>query len=207
MGFTVLGCSLNAVVGHVHESLIEIEELDRRDLPAQLRLLDRLNGCRPGFWISLHIFRKITICFLEDRLLQVEEQLAQVSDDAAEGADGVFLVDALRAEIRRLEGSVSELSEERTAQLQPSTDEIESVARAAAEQVAHAAADEMGRLHGKLDALVAEMERRDAAQSSAVAPAAAPAPGLSANDIAVAVSEHVSKAAVPGASEAVFRRV
>ena len=53
---------------------------------------------------------------MEDRLLQVEEQLAQVSDDAAEGADGVFLVDALRAEIRRLEDSVSELSEERTAQ-------------------------------------------------------------------------------------------
>ncbi len=44
------------------------------------------------------------------RLRQMEEQLLQVSDDAAEGADGVFVVDALRAEMQRLEASVSELA-------------------------------------------------------------------------------------------------
>ena len=39
---------------------------------------------------------------MEARLYQAEEQLAQVSDAAAEGADGVLMVDALQPEMQRL---------------------------------------------------------------------------------------------------------
>ena len=80
---------------------------------------------------------------VEARLHQVEEQLAQVSDDAAEGADGVFMVDALRAEMQRLEASVTELASRKpvetpVAALDPSSDQIAVIARAVASELAHA---------------------------------------------------------------------
>ena len=74
---------------------------------------------------------------------QVEEQLAQVSDAAAEGADGVFMVDALRAEMQRLEASVTELASRKpvetpAAVMDPSSDQIAVIARAVASELTHA---------------------------------------------------------------------